>query len=214
MPAPVEIVPLSGGDVDRLARAMARAFWRDPQMAWLMPDEADRARLLPWIMGASIRYALRAGQALTTPELAGLAIWLPPDVRPPGFLASARSGALAAPLKLGWSRFVRFTTMVAHDDQLRRRLAPAPHWHLAGLGVDPPKQRRGIASALLRPTLARADGQGIACYLETYNPANVPFYERHGFSVRASEPSIPDGPLMWAMKREPTKTQFPQGALG
>jgi predicted N-acetyltransferase YhbS len=56
-------------------------------------------------------------------------------------------------------------------------------------------QRRGLGSRLVRPILERADRDGVACHLETADPANVPYYRRFGFEV--VEPSlevIPDGP--------------------
>jgi GNAT superfamily N-acetyltransferase len=196
-----EIVPLRASQVAPVAAMLTRAFWNDPQMRWLLPEDADRARVLPWLLETSVRYALRAGEAWTTPALSGLALWLPPGTRPPGLVATLRTGALAAPVKLGWQRFVRFTTLTARADQLRKRLLPRPHWHLAGLGVDPDMQRQGIGSALLQPTLRKADAAGAACYLETYTAANVAFYARHGFKVLANEVLLDGAPPIWAMAR-------------
>jgi GNAT superfamily N-acetyltransferase len=180
---------------------LTRAFWDDPQMRWLLPDDTDRARVLPWLLATSVRYALRAGEAWTTPALSGLALWLPPGTRQPGLIATVRTGAIAAPVKLGWQRFVRFTTLTARADQLRKQLLPRPHWRLAGLGVDPGAQRQGIGSALLQPTLQRADATGATCYLETFTAANVDFYTRHGFVVLAEDELLDGAPRIWAMGR-------------
>jgi ribosomal protein S18 acetylase RimI-like enzyme len=202
MAATFEIVPLRASQVASVAALLTRAFWNDPQMRWLLPDEDDRARVLPWLLATSVRYALRAGEAWTTPTLSGLALWLPPGARQPGLIATVRTGALAAPVRLGWQRFVRFTTLTARADQLRKHLMPRPHWHLAGLGVDPDAQRQFIGSALLQPTLQKADASGAACYLETYTPANVAFYTRHGFAVLAEEELLEGAPRIWAMGRD------------
>lgn len=171
-------------------------------MLWLLPDDEDRARVLTWLLATGVRYALRSGEAWTTPALNGLALWLPPGTRQPGLFATVRTGAIAAPVKLGWQRFVRFTTLAARADELRKRLMPRPHWHLAGLGVDPVAQRQGLGSALLQPTLQKADESGTACYLETYTPANVAFYTHHGFDVRAEEELLDGAPRIWAMGRD------------
>jgi GNAT superfamily N-acetyltransferase len=202
MAATFEIVPLRAGQVAPVAAMLTRAFWDDPQMRWLLPEDADRARVLPWLLATSVRYALRAGETWTTPTLSGLALWLPPGTRPPGLIATLRTGALAAPVKLGWQRFARFTTLTARADELRKRLMPLPHWHLAGLGVDPDAQRQGIGSALLQPTLQRADATGAACYLETYTAANVAFYSVHGFKVLAEQELLDGAPRIWAMGRD------------
>jgi ribosomal protein S18 acetylase RimI-like enzyme len=82
------------------------------------------------------------------------------------------------------------------------RLVPEPHWYLMILGVDPPHQGRGVGGTLIRPTLARADAEGVRCYLETAKERNLAFYRRHGFEV-AAEDDVPDGPHVWMMTREP-----------
>eukprot|EP01013_Petalomonas_cantuscygni_P038023 TRINITY_DN69005_c0_g1_i1.p1 TRINITY_DN69005_c0_g1~~TRINITY_DN69005_c0_g1_i1.p1 ORF type:complete len:343 (+),score=43.29 TRINITY_DN69005_c0_g1_i1:113-1141(+) len=56
-----------------------------------------------------------------------------------------------------------------------------PHIHLLMLSADLPYQGKGLGGAVLAPGLAHADQAGACCYLESSNPRNVPFYERHGF---------------------------------
>jgi ribosomal protein S18 acetylase RimI-like enzyme len=58
-----------------------------------------------------------------------------------------------------------------------------PHWYLPLIGVDPTHQNRGYGSALLRHALLQCDRDHVAAYLESSNPANIPLYERHGFTV-------------------------------
>jgi len=48
----------------------------------------------------------------------------------------------------------------------------------------------------------RCDAEGVPAYLESSDPANVPLYERHGFSV-AGEVTIVDGPTIPLMWRDP-----------
>jgi len=75
-----------------------------------------------------------------------------------------------------------------------------PHWYLAVLGVRREARGPGLGSALLTPGLARADVEGLPCYLESSNPRNVSLYERHGFEVTA-EHWLPDGPVLTYMWR-------------
>jgi ribosomal protein S18 acetylase RimI-like enzyme len=74
------------------------------------------------------------------------------------------------------------------------------HWHLPGIGVDPRHQGAGIGSLLLAHTLAEVDRGGVAAYLESSNPLNVPLYERFGFEVIA-EIQAGDSPTIWPMLR-------------
>ena len=44
-------------------------------------------------------------------------------------------------------------------------------------------QGRGHGSELLRRVLTQCDRHDLPAYLESSNPKNVPFYQRHGFRV-------------------------------
>ena len=61
---------------------------------------------------------------------------------------------------------------------------------LADDGPDRGGEARAVAAA-------RAEGL-VAC-LDTMNPANVPFYEAHGLSVRHEARLGAGGPTVWAM---------------
>jgi ribosomal protein S18 acetylase RimI-like enzyme len=77
-----------------------------------------------------------------------------------------------------------------------------PHWHLTKIGVDPARQEHGIGSALMQHRLAACDEEGLPAYLESSNPANLPFYERHGFEV-LGEIQAGSSPKLFPMLRSP-----------
>jgi ribosomal protein S18 acetylase RimI-like enzyme len=108
-----------------------------------------------------------------------------------------------APLKFGLPTFVRFMRVMTPLEHLHKANAPARHWYLQWLGVDPPRQGQGIGSALMQPVLARADADSLPCYLETANARTVFLYQRHGFEV-VVEGDLPKGaPHFWTMMRAP-----------
>jgi ribosomal protein S18 acetylase RimI-like enzyme len=76
-----------------------------------------------------------------------------------------------------------------------------PHLDLRYLAVDPAAQGRGLAGALLREGLARADAAGLPVALHCTKAHNVALYEHFGFAVRGVI-DIPAGPPMWDMWRE------------
>jgi GNAT superfamily N-acetyltransferase len=81
-----------------------------------------------------------------------------------------------------------------------------PHeklWYLQLLVVDPSVQRLGVGTMLQRPELARADTEGLACYLETQNPDNLAYYHRFGYEVVQELHPVKNGPPLWTMRREP-----------
>merc|ERR1712023_192573 len=53
--------------------------------------------------------------------------------------------------------------------------------HLQVLGTGDNFRGKGLGSQCIKAGLERADKRGVPCYLESSNPRNVPFYERHGF---------------------------------
>jgi hypothetical protein len=76
-----------------------------------------------------------------------------------------------------------------------------PVWFLGVIGVDPARQGQGLGRAVITPGLQTADADDVPTFLETQDPANVPFYESLGFDVVA-ELDLPDnGPKHWAMRR-------------
>ena len=84
---------------------------------------------------------------------------------------------------------------------LEAHIPAEPHWMLDMVGVDPARQGRGVGSALIRHGLDLAERDGVAAFLETGNPRNVPYYERFGLRV-VDEGDAPDGgPHIWFMRR-------------
>ena len=105
------------------------------------------------------------------------------------------------PQRIGSEAFRRMMTMQGRTNELRRRDVPERHWYLWVLGVEPERQGQGIGGALTQPVFARADAEGLPCYLETDKPDNVPFYRKHGFAV-VEEEDLPNGGChFWTMKR-------------
>jgi predicted GNAT family acetyltransferase len=70
------------------------------------------------------------------------------------------------------------------------------------VGTRPEGRGRGLASTLITAVTDRCDAEGVPAYLESSDPANVPLYERHGFSV-TGEVTIVDGPTIPLMWRDP-----------
>ena len=69
--------------------------------------------------------------------------------------------------------------------------------------VEPSRQGNGLGSALIGAMLERADRDGSPCYLETFQPRNVPLYQRHGFKITIEEVEPNSGIRGWAFIREP-----------
>ena len=195
---------LQSSQVDDAAEVLARAFFDDPAWLWAIPEDDRRAHVLPWFFRAALRYGGRWGEVHGTEGTTeGAAIWLPPERPRLDSLRLVRVGLLLMPLKAGLPGFARFLTMWRALEERHKRDVPPQHWYLWLLGVDPPRQRQGLGSALIQPILGRADQQGLQCYLDTTRERNLAFYRRHGFEV-VHEGDFPrGGPHFWTLRREP-----------
>ena len=80
------VAPAGGGlriataaDVERLRTVLADAFFEDPMLSWLMPNDRTRRAQLRRYFGIELRhYTLARGRVWTTADLTGTALTLPP----------------------------------------------------------------------------------------------------------------------------------------
>jgi GNAT superfamily N-acetyltransferase len=200
--SPALVRSATSADVNKLAAVMARAFYDDPPLIWLLPDPATRrgriTRMFATVIGIeSLRYG-GVDVACDGETILGGAIWLPPGRWRLGFREQIQgmphhARALAA----AWGRAARYGH--ALEDAHPRE----PHWYLKAIGIDPAWQGRGFASLLLRPRLNRCDQDGQPAYLEASKPDGVSLYEHFGFR-RTGNVDMPEGaPVLTAMWRAP-----------
>jgi GNAT superfamily N-acetyltransferase len=75
------------------------------------------------------------------------------------------------------------------------------HHFVWWLGVDPAHQRTGVGRALLRRVFHETEAP---VYLDTANPANVPYYASLGFE-EIGRAALPRGATLWFMRRATTR---------
>jgi GNAT superfamily N-acetyltransferase len=194
--------PATSADVTKLAVVLARAFYDDPPLIWLLPDPARRlgriTRMFGTVIGVeSLRYG-GVDIACDGEQILGGAIWLPPGHWQVGFREQVRAVPNhARALASAWGRAARYGRALeeAHPKE--------PHWYLKAIGVDPAWQGRGVASLLLRSRLDRCDQDGQSAYLEASEPGGISVYEHFGFR-RTGNLDMPEGaPAITAMWRAP-----------
>ena len=184
--------------------ALARAFYHDPMFVYLLPEAKTRGGNLRWFLAHGLNVGHLFGRTETVlldGQPVGAAVWVRPgqtDLRP---LQMLRAGFGALPIRFGLGGVRRFASLAESTEAAHHLAVPEPHWYLLILGVDPARQRAGVGGALIRHGTARADADGVPCYLETMNEANLPFYHRAGFRV-VHEAAVPGGGLrVWALRR-------------
>jgi ribosomal protein S18 acetylase RimI-like enzyme len=196
---------LSESQIKPAGEVAARAFHNDSVTVHLFPEESKRAGLVP-LYEFDLSYCLLYGETYaTSPNLEGIAAWLPPGETDMPWRKMFRAGAWSLLFRAKPSIFMRLLPLFRASVNARKRHTPFPHWYLSLLCVAPEHQKKGYGSTLLNPVLARIDSEHLPCYLETTEERNVPFYERHGFRV-VEIAKVPGTPLMfWAMLRDGQK---------
>jgi GNAT superfamily N-acetyltransferase len=204
MTAAVAPVRLTPEHLVEAASLLGRAVVDDPLFMYLLPDARQRGSCIPMLMEMFLRIGLAHGEVWVTPSpIAGVACWLSPAH--PTITAEDRDAAGWSGVEAAWGREAvdRFRAFFGDRDRAVGALAPEPHWQLAWLGVEPGRQGQGIGSALVRQVTARADADGVACWLFTFAARNVPIYEHLGFRVTL-DTVLPSSSLrFWVMARPP-----------
>ncbi|HSO96744.1 MAG TPA: GNAT family N-acetyltransferase [Acidimicrobiia bacterium] len=186
---------------DQLADVLTRAFLDDPVIVWFFPDSDERPRRVRRFFREIVLHGglSQDAQICTTEDQGAVAVWAPPN----RWRLTLRRQLRLLPryLSIVSPRYATSRLVAFNKVELRHPKQP-PHWYLATLGTDPDRQGHGLGSALLGDRLARCDAEGLPAYLESSKESNVPFYERHGFSV-TERFDLPDGPSLWLMWRDP-----------
>jgi GNAT superfamily N-acetyltransferase len=187
------------------AAALAASHADYPAFRHVFPDPARRCRALPPFFRATVRDAIPFAMSYAAWEggkCLGVAVWLPPGAFP--WSATRKLRATPAMLRVLAAAPRSFGSFTRFGANAEKAHPSDPHWYLEVLGVRPDAQRTGIGSRLMAPVLEVADRDGADCYLETSDPANIPYYERFGFAVSdAHLQLVPGGPPHTSMRRRP-----------
>ena len=179
---------------------LGRAFTTDPGFRWILGD-TDRLEqrltlaFTAFALGASRKPSARV---FVTPERTAASIWLPPG----GWRAPMGEIVRQAPrlLRAYGARSPRALRLLG---VVEKQHPTEPHWYLEAIGTVPEARGQGIGPTVLTPVLDRCDDEKLPAYLESSNPENVRFYERHGF-VKRPLFDLPAGcPVITPMWREP-----------
>jgi GNAT superfamily N-acetyltransferase len=185
------------GDTAAVAATVAAAFFDDPVTQWLLPDGHRRRQLIQPLFELYVAPYVRHSETYLTADGNGAAVWLPPGTQ---LLTAAEEESFGQALEELAGRDVERFAQLA--ETFERYHPTQPLYYCQFLATVPVVQGRGIGSAFLRDMLARADREGVPAYHEATTPRNRALYERHGY-VSQGEFTLPDGPPLWRMWRDP-----------
>jgi ribosomal protein S18 acetylase RimI-like enzyme len=160
---------------DPVIGVITLAFTADPVARWLYADPGQYLVHAPAFMAAFGGGALDHGSAFCVEGYLGAALWLPPGEH-------ADHDALEDLFERTVPKAQR-PVLNEVLDQMGRHHPNEPHWFLPLIGIDPSRQNQGLGSLLMQHAHRDFDRDGMLAYLDSSNPKNIPFYQRHGYEV-------------------------------
>ncbi|WP_436494501.1 hypothetical protein [Actinokineospora sp. HUAS TT18] len=199
LPAGVRLA--TAADQDGLVSLLSASFLEDPLTRWILPDPVARAAALPGFFEVFVELALTHGGILlggdyetallfTSPVATELADERADDIQ--RRLSDAVGGGGAA------SMLLTILGMQASHHPTDRA-----HYYISFAGVRPDLQRRGVLTGMIAPLLRLADQQGYPIYTEASSAGGAAAALRFGFTPIGSVISLPNGPALRPLWREP-----------
>jgi ribosomal protein S18 acetylase RimI-like enzyme len=188
------VYPADQASADAAFAVIILAFATDPAARWSWPRPEEYLRNMPLAAKAFGAKSFALGTADAIDSFAGVALWLPPGVNSD---EEALGGLFerTAPPSIQQDLAGVFEQMGSFHPR-------EPHWYLPLIGVDPSRQGQRLGDKLMAHALARCDADQIPAYLESSNPRNLGFYERHGFE-RLGNIQVGSSPTIVPMLRKP-----------
>jgi len=197
---------LDQADVAEAGGVLGRAFADSPGYCAILAHLGARrakhvVRVKTGFTDAAVHHQVAEG-AFLDGRLVGAALIMEPGDWPiplGAFARQARGFLRAGPRAI--ANFLRA------DGYMGKRHPEVAHHYLFVLGVEPAMQGRGIGKALLARLSARADDDGLPCYLETDKEENMRLYRSAGYQV-IDEGMVPTRPpfRLWTMIRPAKET--------
>ncbi len=196
----IEVRTAAADAVPRVAAVLADAFINDPVFTWLLPGGRRLEQRLETMIAAEMEHYVlpNGGTVWTTSAYDGAVTELPPGAWEMPMSFTGREA-------LTWMR--AFGTRLALAGRAQRAMEERhlrePHFYIRMVGVRTALQGHGLGSALMHPTLERADSAGLPTYIEASSERSAALYKRLGF-VHMNVLELPEGgPPVWLMRRPP-----------
>lgn len=169
---------VSQEDKEIIVNILSKSFINDPHINWLLEESKNKDKL-KIIMGYIFEESLERGSVYLNDNNTAAALWNSEKKEKVSFRYIFRN--LSFLFRVGIKTTVRClkTDKLIYDQYPKN----AKYCQLYSIGVLPEGQGKGLASALMNPTIENMTINSIPLHLETANPKNVEIYKKKGFSI-------------------------------
>ncbi len=198
----LNVCEISEAEAERAVASLTLAFATDPVIRRFYPDPLDHQTHFSQMMRINLAPAIASRSAHCVEGMSAVAVWFRPAGAADEVDAERDRGRRTNALIAETARTEGNDDLFVALGEMEKHHPRVPHWYLMSIGVDPFRQGEGLGSLLMEHALPMSDADGTLAYLESSNPRNVPFYQRHGFDV-IEVVQIGDSPTFTLMAREP-----------
>ncbi|TQV72342.1 GNAT family N-acetyltransferase [Aliikangiella marina] len=165
-------------------------------------EQADKHQAMLAYMDYSIVEAKEFGRCFIPEQHYGVSIWSFPLDKEKESLKTEQKRQFISK-QMGASSLNAYQSMCDYMAAQSRSVIADDSWYLSIIGILPDFQGQGLGPGLLEGTLSELDQTGTGCYLETFTPRNMTFYQRLGFEVVAEFDEPFSHSKYWIMQRLP-----------
>ncbi len=196
---------LTKEDIPRAVECLKDAFKDDPLWCEVFKNDPDKDKSLTAFFTCPLLYGMKFGKAYaTSPEIEGVAVWVPGKHSDMTMWGMLRCGALSYGAKMGKESIRNLSIVSKQLGPTRKRLMKnKPYLYLTIIGVSSMAQGKGFGSKIMDAMKEECTREGLHLYLETEKEENLPFYEKHGFAVLEKIVFKKLNLPMWLMERKP-----------
>jgi ribosomal protein S18 acetylase RimI-like enzyme len=174
------LIRIDKSNVKPAVVTLFKAFRNYPLLKFYFPNEAKREKISYYFVFYAVFTGINYGEVYaTSPNMEGVAVWIPSNNYPVTFWRLIHSVPLTVLFGFGMQGGSKMRRLGEYIDTVHQRTTHFKHWFLQTIGVDPKFQSKGYASKLLEPMLSRIDKESLPCYLETLDEQNVSLYEHY-----------------------------------
>ena len=138
--------------------ALVRAFWNYPPLQYYFPSEVEREKISYYFLSFAVYTGISYGEVYaTSPNLEGVAVWVPSTNYPVTFWRLLHSVPPLIIFGLAMHGGFKMRRFGEYIDTVHQHLTPFKHWYLHTIGIAPQFQSKGYAGKLLRPMLSKID---------------------------------------------------------
>ena len=173
------MVEATDRDKEMVIEILSSSFDDNKSVNYLIPQDSKRVQRIRELMAYSFDLCRLWGKVVISENRKACALVLFPDRK----RTMIRSLLLTGRLIFKSIGFINIAKASKRENRVAANHPDIPIYHLWFLGVLPEQQGRGTGSKLLGELLTDASSMNRPLYLETSTQRNIPWYEKHGFSI-------------------------------